>query len=39
MVNIKEKPRLNSQKTRKSKYTTMENHQFTKEDIKRGRKK
>ena len=40
MVTTKQKPTVDSQKIkrRESKHTTMENHQFTKEGSKRGRK-
>lgn len=40
MVTRKQKPRLDTQKgkRRESKHTTMENHQFTKESSKRGRR-
>lgn len=41
MVTIRQKPTVNSQKIKRrdSKPTTMENHQFTQEGSKKGRKK
>ena len=40
MVTTKQKPTVDTQKIKRgeSKHTTMENHQFTNEDSKRGRR-